>query len=394
MTFARIRDAAQFVARRGATTGKPDLRPHELAALTWLDEHLTDPQRKQFTALWRAEGSPAAADADPVALALPLIKSFEGCKLQAYPDPGTGGEPWTIGWGSTTYANGQPVGRWDAISQQKADELLDIRVRNDLLHLQKTIPSWGTLTAHQQAALLSFAYNAGRNFFGHPDFTTITARLRDGDHAGVPAALMLYVNPGTKVEAGLRRRREAEGRLWQGPDRPSQATPKAKLPPHLTLHRTKRPDSRGLELLSLKMIVDSVPMGELLVVSGHKDAQRFRTGGRSKAGSLEPLPEGAYTVGPVEWASGKAGDYATKWTSPGLGPVWVAITYKPPTGTQRSDLGFHVDDNAPVAPGSAGCVVFRSTADLRTFVGWMNQHRPKDLYVNWALGTCPAVKAR
>jgi lysozyme len=37
-----------------------------------------------------------------------LIKQFEGCarlrsdgSFEAYPDPGTGGAPWTIGWGAT-----------------------------------------------------------------------------------------------------------------------------------------------------------------------------------------------------------------------------------------------------------------------------------------------------
>ncbi|MEM1051626.1 MAG: hypothetical protein AAGI28_05970, partial [Pseudomonadota bacterium] len=37
-----------------------------------------------------------------------LIKRFEGCArlrrdglVEAYPDPGTGGDPWTIGWGAT-----------------------------------------------------------------------------------------------------------------------------------------------------------------------------------------------------------------------------------------------------------------------------------------------------
>ncbi len=371
--------------------------PHQDAAISELEADIRTSgyavamrRDRPWFKTWSQDGK----QADPVALALPLIRSFEGCKLTAYPDPDTGGEPITIGWGTTVYANGQRVRLGDTITQQKADELLDIRVRNDLLHLQKTIPSWGSLTAHQQAALLSFSYNVGRNWYGGEDFTTITARVRDGDHAGVPAALLLYVNPGSAVEAGLRRRREAEGRLWSGPDRPAQATPKSKLPPHLTLHRTKRIGSGGLELLSLKMIVDSVPMGELLVVSGAPSAQRFRTGNRSKAGSLEPLPEGAYTIGPVEWAGGKAGDYTTKWPDPGLGPVWVAITYKPPSGTQRSALGFHVDDNAPVAPGSAGCVVFRTLADLKVFVGWMSQHRPRELYVNWGLGTCPAVKAR
>ena len=37
-----------------------------------------------------------------------LVKHFEGCArlrgdglVEAYPDPGTGGAPWTIGWGAT-----------------------------------------------------------------------------------------------------------------------------------------------------------------------------------------------------------------------------------------------------------------------------------------------------
>src|SRR5688500_784713 len=37
-----------------------------------------------------------------------LVQRFEGCArrradglVEAYPDPGTGGEPWTIGWGAT-----------------------------------------------------------------------------------------------------------------------------------------------------------------------------------------------------------------------------------------------------------------------------------------------------
>ena len=38
--------------------------------------------------------------------------------------------------------------------------------------------------------------------------------LRSGELEAVPAALMLYVNPGGPSEAGLRRRRQAEGALW------------------------------------------------------------------------------------------------------------------------------------------------------------------------------------
>ena len=40
----------------------------------------------------------------PMALspeALTLIRQWEGCRLSAYPDPASGGEPWTIGYGHT-----------------------------------------------------------------------------------------------------------------------------------------------------------------------------------------------------------------------------------------------------------------------------------------------------
>ena len=70
MTFASVRGAAQEAAKRG------QLSPHQLAALGRLDEILTDDQRQEFTDLWRAEGSPAAA-ADPAWLAfIPKTRAF------------------------------------------------------------------------------------------------------------------------------------------------------------------------------------------------------------------------------------------------------------------------------------------------------------------------------
>jgi predicted chitinase len=59
MTYASIRAAAEHLARVGSVT------PHQLAALQALDESLTDPQRQEFTELWRAQGSPAAAPPAP-----------------------------------------------------------------------------------------------------------------------------------------------------------------------------------------------------------------------------------------------------------------------------------------------------------------------------------------
>ncbi len=48
-----------------------------------------------------------------------LIKSFEGLRLDAYPDPGTGGDPWTIGYGTT---RGVVPGM--TITEAEAEELL------------------------------------------------------------------------------------------------------------------------------------------------------------------------------------------------------------------------------------------------------------------------------
>lgn len=159
---------------------------------------------------------PAASAPWPpvVAVALPLVKDFEGCRLTAYPDPETGGEPWTIGWGSTQHANGLPVRPGDTITQMQADALLAARLERDNLALAGRISRWATLNENQRAALLSFTYNCGTHWYGSEGFATLSHCLREGDLQAVPAALMLYVNPGGPSEAGLRRRRKAEGALW------------------------------------------------------------------------------------------------------------------------------------------------------------------------------------
>lgn len=209
MSLATVRGACEHAARVGR------LEPHQLAALTALDESLTDPQRQRFSELWRAAPPPKPADDPAVKLALPVIREFEGCRLEAYPDPETGGDPWTIGWGNTRHFDGTAVKRGDTITQAVADQMLDSYVRDFARsQLAQRIPIWRKLNPGQQAALLSFAYNVGVNFYGATGFETITACLRDSRLADVPAALRLYVNPGGPSEAGLRRRREAEVKLW------------------------------------------------------------------------------------------------------------------------------------------------------------------------------------
>jgi lysozyme len=143
-----------------------------------------------------------------------LIKEFEGCHLNAYPDPLTGGLPITIGWGSTKDFNGDYFKLGRKVTQEYADKLLIFDIEQRFLPSLQKIPHWSEMNENQQGALLSFAYNLGARFYGSSNFNTITRVLKNKEWDKVPDALYLYRNPGTRVEAGLARRRTAEGKLW------------------------------------------------------------------------------------------------------------------------------------------------------------------------------------
>ncbi len=134
--------------------------------------------------------------------------------MNAYPDSLTKGPPITIGWGSTRDFDGTPFKIGRVITQKYADSLLDFDLKNRFLPALQRIPYWNEMNENQQGAILSFAYNLGSNFYGSPDFNTITRVLKNKEWSKVPDALYLYQNPGTNVEAGLKRRRVAEGKLW------------------------------------------------------------------------------------------------------------------------------------------------------------------------------------
>lgn len=152
-----------------------------------------------------------------------LIKQFEGIHelrsdgmVHAYPDPLSGGLPYTIGYGSTKDIDGSPFELGDKITPEKAEMLLIQQLKyNYLATLERTIPFWDLMNDNQHGALLSFAYNLGANFYNNPNFTTISKILKNREWQKVPDALFLYRNPGTNVEEGLARRRIAEGDLWE-----------------------------------------------------------------------------------------------------------------------------------------------------------------------------------
>ena len=187
--------------------------PHQNDAWSFLQATVHKEILDEFARRFRNEKVEPTLDGLPEK-GVDLIKTFEGCKLKAYYDPHTGGLPITIGWGSTRRKDGSRFMIGNTISQDEADDLLYYQLRREFLPSLQKIPYWGEMTDGQRGALLSFAYNLGADFYGGSNFNTITKCLKNKEWDKVPNALELYRNPGTNVEKGLARRRDAEGKLW------------------------------------------------------------------------------------------------------------------------------------------------------------------------------------
>ena len=207
MTYATVRSAAEHIARSGKIT------PQQLAALSGLDEGLTAAQKQAFTELWRAEGSPAAQQPDPIYLApaQKIIRAFEGCRLSAYKCPAG---IWTIGWGATI-VNGAAVREGDTISQSLADELLRAEILRIAAQLHEIIPVSAKWGGNQQAAVLSWIYNVG---LGAAKDSTLRRRINAGEGGPVviPQELPKWDKANGAALPGLTRRRAAEAALFTG----------------------------------------------------------------------------------------------------------------------------------------------------------------------------------
>ena len=190
-------------------------KPNHLKAADLLQKHAAELMNDG--AEWVKVFRGANASTDYLEIAVNFIAPFEGFRSSAYVCPAG---VWTIGYGTTYYPDGYPVQPGDPpITEAKAKELLEYIIKHSFVPvLETTIPTWGVMNSNQKAAIISFAYNLGAYFYGGNNFKTITRALSSTTNwPDVPSALMLYVNPGSSFEAGLRRRREAEGKLWKTP---------------------------------------------------------------------------------------------------------------------------------------------------------------------------------
>ncbi len=187
--------------------------PHQNDAWAFLQASVHKEILDEFARRYRNQKIEPTLDGLPIP-GVNLIKEFEGCHLKAYYDPLTGGLPITIGWGSTRRKDGTRFMIGNKITQDEADDLLYFQLRREFLPALQKIPYWSEMNDNQRGALLSFAYNLGAGFYGGTNFNTITKVLKNKEWNKVPDALYLYRNPGSNVEAGLARRRKAEGKLW------------------------------------------------------------------------------------------------------------------------------------------------------------------------------------
>jgi lysozyme len=169
-------------------------------------------------AIEAALGPPVAdpANDDPLPLqvsaaGLALIRKWEGCarrrpdgNFEAYPDPGTGGAPWTIGWGST----GPEISQGTVWTQGQCDVRLERDVARFAAEVSRAIGDAPTVQG-QFDAMVSFHYNTGAIARA-----TLTKRHIAGDHAGAAMEFGKWINAGGRPLTGLRRRRAEEAALY------------------------------------------------------------------------------------------------------------------------------------------------------------------------------------
>lgn len=137
-----------------------------------------------------------------------LIKRFEGLRLEAYPDPGSGGEPWTIGYG-TTHTSLGPVRPGMRITESEAEQLLlsDIRYFEQKVNDLVKVP----LTQNQFDALCSFAYNCGEGALAS---STLLEELNAGNYQEAADQFSRWTHASGNVMPGLVTRRNAERNLF------------------------------------------------------------------------------------------------------------------------------------------------------------------------------------
>jgi len=132
---------------------------------------------------------------------LAFTEQFEGCRFEAYPDPASGGDPWTIGYGHT----GPEVVPGLVWTQDQCDAALLRDVQGCVNNVNQFVNV--KLTQGEFDALVDFAFNCGQR---NLDSSTLLKLVNENDMKDAANEFQKWDHASGKVVAGLLRRRLAE----------------------------------------------------------------------------------------------------------------------------------------------------------------------------------------
>lgn len=139
-----------------------------------------------------------------------FLSGWEGVVLKAYPDPATGGKPWTIGIGHTSAAGSPVVVKGMAITRAVAFEILG----RDLVGFESAVRKAVKVPLNQNQfdALVSLCFNIGPGNFNN---SSVVRLLNAGKTFEAGAAFLLWNKAAGRIMTGLVNRRSAERTLFE-----------------------------------------------------------------------------------------------------------------------------------------------------------------------------------
>lgn len=138
-----------------------------------------------------------------------FIATWEGLSTQAYPDPVSRGEPWTICYGETRRPDGSPVRPGDTDTAENCKKRLLDRIVADFE--PAVVRCAGADIAAEMPGGLYLSFLEGAYNYGAAAACSSTAmkRARARDWKGACDALTWYVKAGGRTIQGLVNRRNA-----------------------------------------------------------------------------------------------------------------------------------------------------------------------------------------
>lgn len=137
------------------------------------------------------------------------MHKYESCRLTAYPDPATGGAPFTIGWGHTA----PDVKPGMTITQAQADAMFADRLEREFEPGVMNALGGTQVNQREFDALVCFAYNVG---LANLRSSTLLKTLKSGNRLGVADQFLRWDKAAGKRMLGLCRRRASERALFLG----------------------------------------------------------------------------------------------------------------------------------------------------------------------------------